>query len=164
MSATNNNRRELGLWRSEDELVPLASITATAGAPDADAIQQSSGASRQTAAAFTAERMLRPATAAPARGWRRCLYVLTGGLVSVGPSQAELRRRHLVSVVKSPIVGCRKVAFISRKGGVGKTTTCLLAGHTFAVYRGDRIIAVDGNPDAGTLGHRVRREIGRAHV
>ena len=60
--------------------------------------------------------------------------------------------------MKTPISGCRKVAFISRKGGVGKTTTCLLAGHTFALYRGDRIIAVDGNPDAGTLGHRVRRE------
>src|SRR5436189_5123170 len=51
-----------------------------------------------------------------------------------------------------------EVVFISRKGGVGKTTTCLLAGHTFALYRGDRIIAVDGNPDAGTLGHRIRRE------
>ena len=60
--------------------------------------------------------------------------------------------------VKAPIHGCRKVAFISRKGGVGKTTTCLLAGHTFASLRGDRVIALDGNPDAGTLGHRVRRE------
>src|SRR5262244_729664 len=36
--------------------------------------------------------------------------------------------------------------------------TCLLVGHTFATHRGDRVIAVDGNPDAGTLGHRVRRE------
>jgi putative peptide zinc metalloprotease protein len=60
--------------------------------------------------------------------------------------------------VKTPVPGCRKVAFISRKGGVGKTTTCLLAGHTFAALRGDRVIALDGNPDAGTLGHRIRRE------
>lgn len=49
-------------------------------------------------------------------------------------------------------------AIISRKGGVGKTTTCLLVGHTFASFRGDRVVALDANPDAGTLGHRLRRE------
>jgi putative peptide zinc metalloprotease protein len=102
--------------------------------------------------------MLRPSTQAPTGGWRRALYVLTAGRIAVGPSAAELRHRALVATVKTPLTGCRKVAFISRKGGVGKTTTCLLAGHTFALYRGDRTIAVDGNPDAGTLGHRVRRE------
>ena len=48
------------------------------------------------------------------------------------PSPADLRRRELVARVKTPIRGCRKIAFISRKGGVGKTSTCLLAGHTFA--------------------------------
>jgi putative peptide zinc metalloprotease protein len=76
----------------------------------------------------------------------------------MGPSPDELRRRELVARVKTPVAGCRKIAFISRKGGVGKTSTCLLVGHTFATHRGDRVIAVDGNPDAGTLGHRVRRE------
>jgi putative peptide zinc metalloprotease protein len=76
----------------------------------------------------------------------------------MGPSPEELRRRELVARVKTPVAGCRKIAFISRKGGVGKTSTCLLVGHTFATFRGDRVIAVDGNPDAGTLGHRVRRE------
>jgi len=78
--------------------------------------------------------------------------------VRVAPSAAELRQRELIARVKTPIRGCRKIAFISRKGGVGKTSTCLLAGHTFAAYRGDRVVALDGNPDAGTLGHRVRRE------
>jgi putative peptide zinc metalloprotease protein len=102
--------------------------------------------------------MLRPAADVPSHGWRRGVYHLTGGLVHVGPSASELRHRELVARVKTPVAGCRKVAFISRKGGVGKTTTCLLAGHTFASLRGDRVIALDGNPDAGTLGHRVRRE------
>jgi putative peptide zinc metalloprotease protein len=102
--------------------------------------------------------MLRAAAAVPPRGWRRGLYRLSGGLVRIGPSAAEVRHRELVAGVKAPVRGCRKVAFISRKGGVGKTTTCLLAGHTFASLRGDRVIALDGNPDAGTLGHRVRRE------
>lgn len=54
--------------------------------------------------------------------------------------------------------GCRRIAVISRKGGVGKTTTTLCLGHTFASYRGDRVVALDGNPDAGSLGYRVRRE------
>src|SRR5262249_52593290 len=92
------------------------------------------------------------------RGWRRCIHRLTAGAVSIGPSAEELRHRELIARVKTPVVGCRKIAFISRKGGVGKTTTCLLVGHTFASLRGDRVIALDGNPDAGTLGHRLRRE------
>ena len=107
---------------------------------------------------FSAERMLRPKAELPTRGWRLGIYRLTGGLIDVGPSTAEVRHRELIARAKTPVHGCRKVAFISRKGGVGKTTTCLLTGHTFASLRGDRIVALDGNPDAGTLGHRVRRE------
>jgi putative peptide zinc metalloprotease protein len=79
-------------------------------------------------------------------------------MVAVGPSSAELRRRERVALVKTPIAGCRTIAFVSRKGGVGKTTTCLLVGHTFASHRGDRVVALDANPDAGTLGHRLPRE------
>ncbi|HUG85191.1 MAG TPA: MinD/ParA family protein, partial [Euzebya sp.] len=52
----------------------------------------------------------------------------------------------------------RRIAVISRKGGVGKTTTTLMIGHTLAAVRPDRVIAIDGNPDAGTLGHRVVRQ------
>jgi putative peptide zinc metalloprotease protein len=33
-----------------------------------------------------------------------------------------------------------------------------MLGHTFASTRGDRVVALDGNPDAGSLGYRVRRE------
>ena len=33
-----------------------------------------------------------------------------------------------------------------------------MLGHTFASLRGDRVVALDGNPDAGSLGYRVRRE------
>jgi hypothetical protein len=100
-----------------------------------------------SAADFSPERMLRAAAEQPAFGWRRAVFRLTGGVVRVGPSAAEVRQRALVAQVKTPVRGCRKIAFISRKGGVGKTTTCLLAGHTFATYRGDRVIALDGNPD-----------------
>src|SRR5581483_8815850 len=111
-----------------------------------------------TAAEFSPERMLRIPSQPPGSGWRGTVFRLSGGIVRLGPSREELRQRELIAQVKTPIRGCRKVAFISRKGGVGKTSTCLLAGHTFAMYRGDRVVALDGNPDAGTLGHRIRRE------
>ena len=44
------------------------------------------------------------------------------------------------------------------RSGLNVATCFGLAGHTFASLRGDRVVALDGNPDAGTLGHRVRRE------
>src|SRR6266540_290524 len=162
----DENGGSRGFWPRVDEVVPLASATAVishgANGDRAEGDRSEelplARSTRLSAGEFTPERMIRPSTEAPTRGWRRGLFVLSGGLVTIGPSPAELRRRELIAAVKTPISGCRKVAFISRKGGVGKTTTCLLAGHTFALYRGDRIIAVDGNPDAGTLGHRVRRE------
>lgn len=111
-----------------------------------------------TSADFTAERYLRGQSRAPRDGWRRAVYWLTGGRINFGPSPAELRERELIARAKAPVAGCRSIAVISRKGGVGKTTTTLMLGHTFASLRGDRVVALDGNPDAGSLGYRVRRE------
>ena len=111
-----------------------------------------------SAADVTPERMLRAQAEAPPSGWRRMLFLLTGGLINPGPSVADVQRRELVARVKSPVAGCRRIAVVSRKGGVGKTTTTLMLGHTFASLRGDRVIALDGNPDAGSLAYRVRRE------
>jgi putative peptide zinc metalloprotease protein len=110
------------------------------------------------AAEFSDEYLLRRRSEKPVRGWRRLLYELTGGVINVSPSPAELEERELIARVKAPVRGCRRIAVISRKGGVGKTTTTLCLGHTFASYRGDRVVALDGNPDAGSLGYRVRRE------
>ena len=155
-----------GLWPHEEDVVPLTASTAVA-MPAANGERARTGAdgdplparrSRLTAGEFTPERMIPAPTQAPAEGWRRALYLLSGGVVSIAPSASELRQRELVARVKTPITGCRKVAFISRKGGVGKTTTCLLVGHTFASYRGDRVVALDANPDGGSLSHRLRRE------
>jgi putative peptide zinc metalloprotease protein len=145
------------LWPEEEDVVPILAPRRESDADHAPTHRRPRPP-RLTAADFTPERMLRPAATPPEAGWRRSLYQLSGGLLSVPPSAAELRRRELIAQVKTPILGCRTVAFVSRKGGVGKTTTCLLVGHTFASHRGDRVIAVDANPDAGTLGHRLRRE------
>ena len=47
---------------------------------------------------------------------------------------------------------------LSLKGGVGKTTTTTTLGSTFSSLRGDRVIAVDANPDRGTLAQKIPRE------
>lgn len=163
----NRERLDLqALWPQEEDVVPMGSEARVAAAMANGDGGQGLGAvharrarlPRLTAADFTPERMLRPRPQGPAGGWRRTVYLLSGGALAISPSSAELRRRELVAQVKTPVLGCRRVAFVSRKGGVGKTTTCLLVGHTFALHRGDRVVALDANPDAGTLGHRLRRE------
>lgn len=165
MSSSENSGVQ-ALWPQEKDVVQMPSTRpTTASEAKREQAQDDSVARarpprppRLTAADFTPERMLRPKAQVPTDAVRRALYILSGGLVAISPSAAELRRRDLVAQVKTPITGCRKVAFVSRKGGVGKTTTCLLVGHTFASCRGDRVVALDADPDAGTLGYRLRRE------
>ncbi len=50
------------------------------------------------------------------------------------------------------------MAVLGLKGGVGKTTTTVGLGATLAQIRGDRVIAVDANPDRGTLSDKVELE------
>ena len=111
------------------------------------------------AGALSEERLLAPRREAPRSGWRRLMQRASFGLVNPGPGPEERRERELAARVQAPIpAGSVRVAVLSRKGGVGKTTTTLMLGHSFASWRGDRIVALDGNPDAGSLGYRVRRE------
>ncbi len=87
------------------------------------------------------------------------MYRATGGLVHIGESPASMRRRDLVSRVRTPVAGGHhRVAVLSLKGGVGKTTVTVGLGATLASLRGDRVIAVDANPDRGTLSDKVRLE------
>lgn len=158
-------------WDQEADVqpVPLERAAAARRAPATDDADSSAALAPEhpredddgrmaRAAEFTEEYMLRPRSLRPSRGWRRAVYQATAGTINLGPSEAELRERELVARVKNPVFGCRRIAVISRKGGVGKTTTTLNLGHTFAAHRGDRVVALDGNPDAGSLGYRVRRE------
>lgn len=92
--------------------------------------------------------------AVPQRGWRKMLHHITCGTVNLGESAAESSWRALVDRVNQPVRGSYSVAVLSLKGGVGKTTTTFGLGATFASLRGDRVIAVDANPDFGTLGLR----------
>lgn len=86
------------------------------------------------------------------------MHAASAGRVNPGPGPAEQRRVALLERVRTPIPGSRRIVVLSRKGGVGKTTTSLMLGHTFATHRGDRVVALDANPDAGSLALRLRRE------
>jgi MinD-like ATPase involved in chromosome partitioning or flagellar assembly len=113
----------------------------------------------ETADSLTADLLLPGRHAAPPSGWRRALYQVTGGLVRPRLSAAEMRRRELVARACTPVAGGHyRVAVLSLKGGVGKTTTVMGLGSTLASLRGDRVIAVDANPDRGTLSDKLRLE------
>jgi len=114
---------------------------------------------RETSDSLTTESLLHGKRAAPGTGWRRGVYRATGGLLRFGESAVELRRRDLINRVRTPVAGGHhRVAVLSLKGGVGKTTTAVGLGATLATLRGDRVIAVDANPDRGTLSDKVRLE------
>lgn len=91
----------------------------------------------------------------PSHGWRRLLWRLSGGRLIPGPSGAEVAARAQLDRLTTPLGRPRTVAVISTKGGVGKTTTTLGIGNALAAYRGDRVVAIDCNPDAGSLAYRV---------
>ncbi|MFJ9647704.1 SCO5717 family growth-regulating ATPase [Streptomyces sp. NPDC101206] len=77
-----------------------------------------------------------------------------------GGKAAEADRQRKLELIRTPVMSCYRIAVISLKGGVGKTTTTTALGATLATERQDKILAIDANPDAGTLGRRVRRETG----
>ncbi|MDG3008745.1 MinD/ParA family protein [Rhodococcus sp. D2-41] len=99
--------------------------------------------------------LLRRAKRPPRSGWRKLVHRISGGRINPGESPADIAYRELVDRVNQPIRGDYRIAFLSLKGGVGKTTTTVGLGATFASLRGDRVIAVDANPDLGTLAQRV---------
>ena len=102
--------------------------------------------------------LLRQVKPAPSEGWRRWLYLLSGQLINVGESPRVMRYNDLVAQVNRPLRGCYRIAMLSLKGGVGKTTVTATLGATFASIRGDRVVAVDANPDRGTLSQKVPLE------
>jgi len=104
---------------------------------------------------LTSLTLLRPQDDVPRTGWRRFVHKATGGAYNPGLSQAEVDHRALVARVTTPVRGSNRIAVVSLKGGIGKTTTTSCLGLTLAHHRGDRVVAVDANPDAGTLAERL---------
>ena len=112
-----------------------------------------------TADSLTTDLLLPGRHKAPVGGWRRTVFKMTGGLVRPPESAAQRRRRELTARARTPVTGGHhRVAVMSLKGGVGKTTTTVGLGAMLASLRGDRVIAVDANPDRGTLSDKLRLE------
>jgi len=115
----------------------------------------------EPAAMLTADRLLdasarnRPA---PESGFRRFFYFLTLKTVNLGDSLKVRERNALDARIGAPLSnGTKFVPVLTRKGGVGKTTVSTLLGMAMALVREDRVIAIDANPDRGTLAERVSK-------
>jgi MinD-like ATPase involved in chromosome partitioning or flagellar assembly len=72
----------------------------------------------------------------------------------------EAERRGLVGRVRTHLAGWHTVTVSSMKGGIGKTTVSAGLGLTLAECRGDRVVVLDANPDAGTLADRLTGHCG----
>ena len=125
------------------------------GIPPAPAVPPMSGAESLTAASVLYARRERPQS-----GWRKRVYTMSAGKLNFGLSPADRHLAGLIEAARTPVTDCHRLAIISLKGGVGKTTTTAALGAMFATLRADRVIAVDANPDRGTLGERLPRESG----
>ena len=121
---------------------------------------ESVGAQREprTSDDLSAAEVLRPAKPPPSSGWRKFLYLASFKLINIGESPRVAQRNSLAARVNRPLAGCYRIALLSLKGGVGKTTITATLGGTFASLRGDRVVAVDANPHRGTLSAKVPAE------
>jgi MinD-like ATPase involved in chromosome partitioning or flagellar assembly len=117
----------------------------------------------EPAGMLTAERLVvQPKTKRrpPPEGFlQELLYKATLQLVNIGDSYRVRERKSLDARIGKPFEGStRFVPVLTRKGGVGKTTISALLGMALADVREDRVIAIDANPDRGTLAERVERQ------
>ena len=117
--------------------------------------------SRESADLLTADRLLDPHRVSkpePEGAWSHFLYAVSGRRINIGDGRRARERKALSARIAAPLAGgARFVPVLSRKGGVGKTTITALLGMALADAREDRVIAVDANPDRGTLAERIVR-------
>lgn len=122
-------------------------------------------ADRETADLLTADRLLDPhhvVKSEPEGYWQHLVYSISGRRINLGDSKRARARKELDRRIAAPLAGgARFVPVLSRKGGVGKTTVTTLLGMALADARDDRVIAVDANPDRGTLAERIARASGK---
>ncbi|MCU1402965.1 MAG: hypothetical protein JWM70_1289 [Microbacteriaceae bacterium] len=116
----------------------------------------------EPAAMLTADRLIdarKKKRVRPEGGWNAFVYGLTLHMVNLGDSP-KVRARKAVEhrIDKTFEGGTRFVPILTRKGGVGKTTITALMGMAMSDVREDRVIAIDANPDRGTLSERVNKQ------
>ncbi|MGV0577917.1 MinD/ParA family protein [Mycolicibacterium elephantis] len=92
----------------------------------------------------------------PQRGWRHLLYVLTR--INLGLSPDELYEMELHHRIRRNARDSYQIGVFGLKGGVGKTAVTIALGSALSRVRGDRILAIDADPDAGNLADRAGRQ------
>ncbi len=139
-------------------------IQSVSVAVSSDALYQrrSDGVSEapEPSAMLTEDRLLdKKKTADVPQGFlQRLLYELSFHLINVGDSRKVRAYKAVSRRIATPFEsGARFVPVLTRKGGVGKTTVTTLLGMALAEVRDDRVVAMDANPDRGTLAERVPR-------
>jgi MinD-like ATPase involved in chromosome partitioning or flagellar assembly len=90
------------------------------------------------------------------RGWRHLLYLLTR--INLGLSPDEVYEMDLHSRIRRNARDSYQIGVFGLKGGVGKTAVTVALGSSLSKIRGDRILAVDADPDGGNLADRAGRQ------
>ncbi|MDT5180248.1 MAG: hypothetical protein QOJ95_4446 [Mycobacterium sp.] len=90
------------------------------------------------------------------RGWRHLIYLLTR--INLGLSPDELYEMDLHSRIRRNARDSYQIGVFGLKGGVGKTAVTVALGSSLSKIRGDRILAVDADPDGGNLADRAGRQ------
>lgn len=134
---------------------------AAAGYSRRDSLRGDAFEQPEPAAMLTADRLIdvsprnRPA---PETGFRRFIYFLSFKTINLGDNLKIRERKAIDARIGQALDGGAKfVPVLTRKGGVGKTTVSTLLGMAMALVREDRVIAIDANPDRGTLAERVSK-------
>ncbi len=149
---------------SPDELLPGRDHPAGADGPGRLIVIDEPGASDSaqqaaTGVAGAAAPPARPQDSRHAAGTRLMPADLTLAMAPSRLDRARSRWRELDyigrldAVITEPrLLHCATIAVVSPKGGVGKTTVTALLGTLLSLLRRDPIVAVDTNPDFGSLG------------
>ncbi|ORB62892.1 MinD/ParA family ATP-binding protein [Mycolicibacterium tusciae] len=90
------------------------------------------------------------------RGWRHLLYMLTR--INLGLSPDELYEMDLHTRIRRNARDSYQIGVFGLKGGVGKTAITVSLGSALSKVRGDRILAIDADPDGGNLADRAGRQ------
>jgi MinD-like ATPase involved in chromosome partitioning or flagellar assembly len=90
------------------------------------------------------------------RGWRHLIYLLMR--INLGLSPDEVYELDLNTRIRRNARDSYQIGIFGLKGGVGKTALTVALGSELSKVRGDRILAVDADPDGGNLADRAGRQ------
>jgi MinD-like ATPase involved in chromosome partitioning or flagellar assembly len=147
-------------WRGRSTpRVPTAPVAVQPAAAPASGSRTPEAASDLTAERLIGKPGRKRRKPAPEGRWPAFVYAATLHLVNLGDSWRVRERKQVDARIAKEFEGAtRFVPVLTRKGGVGKTTITTLIGMAMADVRDDRVIAIDANPDRGTLAERVSKQ------